>query len=124
MQVLSVAGGWRKVLDRFKADHVREMDNPNQVVVLLIDFDAQANRLEEARAEIPNHLIDRVFVLGVWTEPEILRADLGRSYEQIGREMAEDCRVGRDMIWGHELLRHNASELARLRQHVRPILFP
>jgi hypothetical protein len=25
--------------------------------------------------------------------------------------------------WGHELLRHNASEIDGLRQHVRPILF-
>jgi predicted ATPase len=28
-----------------------------------------------------------------------------------------------DMTWGHELLRHNAGELARLREHVPPILF-
>jgi hypothetical protein len=37
--------------------------------------------------------------------------------------MAQDCRDETGTIWGHELLRHNAGELARLRDHVRPILF-
>lgn len=124
MQVLSVAGGWRRALDRFKSDHVSEMDNPNQVMVLLIDFDGRVGRLDEAKAEIPNHLVDRVFILGVLTNPEALRANLGGSYEQIGGEMAEDCREGRDTTWGHELLRHNSSEIARLRVHILPILFP
>ena len=123
MQVLLVAGGWRKVLERFRSDHVREMDNPNQVVVLLIDFDAQANRLEQAKAEIPDHLIDRVFILGAWTEPEDLKADLG-TYETIGLAMAKDCREETDRIWGHDLLRHNSSEIDRLRERVCPILFP
>ncbi len=38
-------------------------------------------------------------------------------------ESAQDCREDTDTIWGHDLLRHNASELARLRHQVRPILF-
>jgi hypothetical protein len=62
-------------------------------------------------------LKDRVFVLGVWSEPEALKANLG-SYETIGMAMAEDCREETDTIWGHDLLRHNASELDRLREHV------
>jgi hypothetical protein len=37
--------------------------------------------------------------------------------------MARDCRDDTDNIWRHELLQHNAGELARLRQRVRPILF-
>ena len=92
-------------------------------MVLLIDFDGKEDRLEEAKAGIPGHLTDRVFVLGAWTEPEALKADLG-SYETIGLALAKDCREGTDTTWGHDLLRHNATELDRLRKHVRPILFP
>jgi hypothetical protein len=123
IQVLRAAGGWVKVLDRFKSDHVRGMDEyPGRFVVLLIDFDGKQNRLGRAKAEIPARLNDRVFVLGILTEPEKLRASLG-SYETIGMAMAKDCREGTDAIWGHDLLRHNASELDRLRERVRPILF-
>ena len=35
------------------------------------------------------------------------------SYETIGRAMAQDCRNNTSNIWGHELLRHNSSEIAR-----------
>jgi hypothetical protein len=93
-------------------------------MVLLIDFDGDRERLTKAKAEIPEHLIDRVFILGTVTKPEALKqANLG-SYEEIGSAMAKDCREETESIWGHELLQHNASELDRLREHVRPILFP
>jgi hypothetical protein len=124
IQVLPVAGGWTKVLDRFKSNHVREMDKyPGRFMVLLIDFDGQADRLDRAKAAVPDHLQDRVFVLGVWTEPEYLKPDLG-SYETIGRALAKDCREGTDSTWNHGLLRHNSGEIGRLRERVRPILLP
>ncbi len=125
MQVFPVAGGWNEVLHLFETEHAMEMDRcPSRFIVLLIDFDRVQNRLETARARIPGHLTDRVFVLGAWSEPEDLRrAGLG-SYETIGKAMAEDCRNGTNRTWGHELLRHNASEIDRLRQHILPILFP
>jgi hypothetical protein len=124
IQVLEEVGGWTEVLDRFKSDHVSGMDNyPNRFMVLLIDFDRREDRLNQAKSVIPDHLTDRVFILGVWTEPEALRrANLG-SYETIGRAMARDCREETDTAWGHELLGHNARELDRLRKRVRPILF-
>jgi len=123
IQVLEEVGGWIEVLDRFTSDHVTGMDKyPGRFMVLLIDFDARKDRLSRVKATIPDHLIDRVFVLGVWTEPEALRSDLG-SYESIGRAMARDCREGTDTTWGHGLLRHNATEIERLRELVRPILF-
>lgn len=97
--------------------------NQNRFMVLLIDLDKQHDRLDVVKAEIPTGLADRVFVLGARPEPEDLKkAKLG-SYEAIGLAMAKDCREETDTIWGHPLLQHNASELARLRQHVRPILF-
>ncbi|MBZ5611605.1 MAG: hypothetical protein LAP38_25370 [Acidobacteriia bacterium] len=124
MQVLPVAGGWLKVLDLFVSDHVREMDRfSHRLMVLLIDFDGRNDRLLQAQARIPPHLRHRVFILGTLSEPQSLRPDLG-SFETIGSGMARDCREGTDTIWGHNLLRHNTSELDRLREHVCPILFP
>src|SRR5262249_13953650 len=123
IQVLEEAGGWNEVLNRFRSDHIIEMHRyPHRFMVLLIDFDGREDRLDNAKAIIPDHLKDRVFILGTWSEPEALRQDLG-SYETIGLKMAKDCREETDTTWGHNLLRHNASELDRLRMHVRPILF-
>lgn len=125
IQVLRVAGGWRRVLDIFKSQHVGAMEGcPSRFMVLLIDFDQRGERLEYARATIPEHLTDRVFVLGTWSNPEALKAAMGRvPYEIIGSALAKDCRDETDTTWNHDLLQHNASEVVRLREHVRPILF-
>jgi len=125
IQVLPEVGGWTEVLDHFRSDHVVGMDlYPNRFMVLLIDFDRDEQRLQIAKAKIPEHLTERVFILGAWSQPEALKkANLG-SYETIGLAMARDCHEETDTTWGHHLLRHNANELGRLREHVRPILFP
>src|SRR5208282_3630673 len=117
MQVLNPAGGWMKVLALFQSTHVVEMQKyPHRFMVLLIDLDEKQGQLDKAKAVVPEHLTERVFVLGTWSQPEALKqANLG-SYESIGAKMAQDCREGTTTIWGHELLRHNASELDRLRQ--------
>jgi hypothetical protein len=113
IRVLEEAGGWTKVLERFLSDHVLAMSRfPGRFMVLLIDFDGRKDRLKDAKARIPEHLTDRVFILGAWSEPEALRASLG-SYETIGLAMAQDCREETVTTWGHDLLRHNASELQR-----------
>ena len=92
-------------------------------MVLLINFDSQQDRFDIVCKEIPNDLRDRVFILGVWGEPEDLRTSGLGSPETIGNGLAKDCHEETDEIWGHHLLRHNAIELDRLREHVRPILF-
>jgi hypothetical protein len=124
MQVLQVAGGWRNVLARFKSDHESDMRRyPHRYMVLLIDFDNREDRLDIAKNAIPDDLKDRVFVLGAQDEPEDLqRAGLG-SLETIGSALAKDCREETDKTWGHDLLKHNANELDRLREGIRPILF-
>lgn len=123
MQVLPEAGGWNEVLKRFNRDEVPGMDRwPDRFLVLLIDFDDTPARLETAKAEIPARLTERVFILGSLTEPEDLRKAIG-DYEAIGSLLAKDCRDETDKIWDHPLLRHNASELDHLREHIRPILF-
>jgi hypothetical protein len=124
MYVLPVAGGWNEVLERFLTNHVADMNRyPSRFMVLLIDFDGREERLQYAQGKIPGDLTERVFILGAWSEPEALkRAGLG-TYETIGLAMAQDCHHETDTTWGHDLLRHNASELGRLRERVRPILF-
>jgi hypothetical protein len=123
MQVLPVGGGWNEVLDLLMSVHIGEVDhNPNRFLILLIDFDGREGRLDHAKAGIPDHLTERVFIIGVLTEPEALKPDLG-AYEAIGLAMARDCREETYTTWGHPLLRHNDGELDRLRKHVRPILF-
>src|SRR6266576_2271215 len=78
LQVLPVAGGWQEVVKCFKADHVPEMNrNANRFLVMLIDFDKKQNRLDNVRAEIPDLLKERVFILGAWHKPEELRQNLG-----------------------------------------------
>jgi len=125
MQILRPVRGWTKVMEQFVSTHAREMrDCPLRLMVLLLDFDSDIERLERLQAEVPADLTERVFIIGALTEPEDLkRAGLG-SYDDIGAKMAKDCREDTDTIWGHELLQHNATEIDRLRQHVRPILFP
>jgi len=120
MQIDPVARGWRALLELFVSDHIPAMTRyPNRFVVLLIDFDRKDDRLNYAKSQIPDHLEDRVFILGVWSEPEDLKVPL----EEIGSALARDCREEIDVTWNHELLRHNVNELARLREQVRPILF-
>jgi hypothetical protein len=125
IQVLPAVGGWTQVFERLRSDHVVDMDRHlNRFMVLLIDCDGDEQRPQNARARIPQHLTERVFILGTLSNPEDLRrAGLG-SYETIGLAMARDCREDTATIWGHDLLRHNAHELERLRQRIWPILFP
>lgn len=125
IQVLPEAGGWTSALERFQSEHVAAMERyPKRFFVLLIDFDNQKEeRFHKVRTAIPEHLSERVFILGVLSQPEALRTAIPDSYEAIGLRMAKDCREQTYTIWGHDLLRHNATELDRLAKCVRPILF-
>lgn len=124
IQVLPLAGGWTRVLECFVADHVADMARyPDRFMVLLIDFDGDEARLDFAKNGIPGSLSERVFILGTLTEPEQLtRAGLG-TCEEIGSALARDCREETDTTWNHLLLRCNTSEVVRLRERVRSILF-
>jgi hypothetical protein len=123
IQVLPEAGGWIRVLECFTEDHVWAMARfKERFMILLIDFDNKEARLQSVKTKIPTHLNERVFVLGTLTEPEDLKNDLG-SFETIGSALAKDCREGTNETWSHELLRHNAPEILRLREQVRPVLF-
>jgi hypothetical protein len=112
------------VLKRFESEHVGAMRKYHERrMVLLVDFDERDNRLEQIKTGIPDDLKDRVFILGVQSEPEALkRARLG-SLEDIGSRLATECREGKREMWAHDLLKINASELDRLQQNVCGFLF-
>ena len=125
VQVLVEAGGWCDVIDIFLKDHVAGMETYDcRFIVLLIDFDNHEDRLDFARSKIPEHLAERVFILGALTEPEVLRRAVALTYEQIGLELARDCMQGTNTVWSHPQLQHNSAELERLRASIRAILFP
>ena len=125
MQVVDPAGGWQEVLKKFQTEYIRRLHaDPLGHVVMLIDFDGQyPNRRATFASAVPSDLADRVFVIGTRQTPEDLRAALKRSFEQIGRDLAEDCFANTQTLWGHAQLEHNAPDCQRLIQIVKPFLF-
>lgn len=125
IQVLPSAGGWGKVMNDLKEVHAPEMQKyPYRMMVLLIDFDnQQKDRLSYVKNQIPQDLTDRVFVLGVLSEPENLRKTIQRTFENIGEALSKDCSDDMNELWGHDLLKHNKTELDRMILSVKPFLF-
>lgn len=117
-QVLPIAKGWKKVVELFEEQHVPEMaNNTFRNIVLLVDFDSDfENRISSINARIPDRLKSRVFVLGVYSEPEKLKANLGSpSFEKIGSTLAVECETKQHNWWKNALLVHNVPELVRIR---------
>ena len=91
---------------------------------MLIDFDHDLqSRLTYVRDNIPNTLVDRVFILGVLSEPEDLKGGTGLNLEVIGEALSKDCVDNTQTVWSHDLLRHNETELQRMILSVKPFLF-
>ncbi|HAI68549.1 MAG TPA: hypothetical protein DCM38_03825 [Gammaproteobacteria bacterium] len=126
IQILPPPGGWIKVLNAFRDNHISEMHKyKNRMMLLLIDFDQDETRLANIKNQIPDELKARVFVLGTQSEPEKLKKHIanGKTFEEIGKALAEDCVNETDKIWGHALLKHNREELARMIPFIKPFLF-
>lgn len=118
------AGGWGEVLNRFEETYKDDLlKNPNGILIMLIDFDSHADRIEKAKSRIPDPLKERVFVLGSWSEPEKLRKALGVNFEKIGGSLADDCYEDITKVWTHDLLKHNLPELRRLRSTTSKFIF-
>jgi hypothetical protein len=120
VQVVAPAGGWARLLDTFKKEYVPLLQNAHTHVVMIVDFDGNvAVRRLHFEAEVPEPLRARVFVIGPRDTPESLRQSLGKSYEDIGRSLADDCDGDRTGTWDHELLKHNEVDRLRLLQTVK-----
>lgn len=125
-------GGWTDVVKKYLKYEVPKMRKyDKRIIVLLIDFDCDTKdkspekRFFQVSKEIPDDLKSRTFVLGTLDEPEELRKKLkfSLSLEKIGETLVEDCPDKRNPLWNDEMLRHNAQELDRLLEAVRPFLF-
>jgi|HubBroStandDraft_1064217.scaffolds.fasta_scaffold16614_4 hypothetical protein len=123
--VLPEARGWAHVRDDFASDHIDAMRQYRQrIMILLIDFDNNfPRRLHSMQKVIPGDLTERVFILGVRTEPEALKQAMNKSLEDIGTAMAEECRTKSYTVWSSHLLSHNANELSRICHAVDGWLF-
>lgn len=124
IQILNPAGGWKKVIDVFENVHVKEMQNNDyKSIILLIDFDNHHDkRLKLIKNKIPDDLKDRVFILGVLSEPEKLKKEFN-GFEKIGASLSQDCSDNTRKTWNHALLKHNKDELDRMVELVKPFLF-
>jgi len=127
IQILPPLGGWTKVRDSFKDNHVSAMyEYKDRMMLLLVDFDNQyEKRLGNIKNHIPDDLKERVFVLGAQSEPENLKKNIANlnTFEAIGKALAQDCVNETDDIWGRDLLKHNRNELDRMISFVKPFLF-
>lgn len=124
IQVLPVAGGCEIAVRNFLNEEVPKLPKYTQRrFLLLIDFDVDSERWNKISKQIPGDVSERVFVLGVLTEPEQLKAMLGMNYEKIGASLADECYRNERKFWAHELLAHNEAELIRLNESVRSFLF-
>ncbi len=124
IQILPIANGWKKVVDKLMNDHVRKMRQyPQSMMVLLLDFDQCEDRLIYVESHIPEDIKNRVFVLGVQSNPESLKRNIQKSFEAIGESLATDCAENKNELWGHRLLIHNKTELERMIVSVKPFLF-
>jgi hypothetical protein len=125
IQILPPVGGWNKVVDEFVEVHAVEMRKYTlRTILLIIDFDGKmVERLKYISDKIPADLADRVFILGVQTEPEELKRILHKSLEEIGKALSQDCEDNTRTTWECSLLAHNRAQLDRLFVSVRPFLF-
>lgn len=124
IQVLPPVGGWKKVVDDFREVYAPVMKGyPERRIVLLIDFDQKYEKRLSCVKDISPELVDRVFVLGSLSEPEDLKRNIGKSFEKIGEALSQDCVNNTRHLWGHDLLKHNESELDRMILSVKPFLF-
>jgi hypothetical protein len=125
IQILPIVGGWSKVIEEFESVHAPEMRKYSERrIVLMIDFDNHADRLDCVKGRIPKDLSDRVFILGALSNPEELNASLNRKgLENIGASLSKDCSDNTRKVWGHSLLKHNQTELDRMVSSVKPFLF-
>ena len=124
IQIVAPAGGWVKALEKLEVDYFTLLrSNQNSHVLVLIDCDAKSNRINNAFAKVPSEIKERVFILGTLNEPEVLKRSLNTPLEKIGELIIEECFDANQKIWQHEQLKHNATEVARLKSVLFNIVF-
>ena len=122
IKVLPVADGWRVAAEQLRGAlgaGLREF--PERRLLLLIDFDGDSERRTKVVEGVPSEIVSRVYILGVSSEPERLKANRW-SFGEIGETIAQGCVDDAYGFWSGPLVIHNRSELERLRESVRPFV--
>ncbi len=123
IQTLPFSRGWTNVRDEFEKDHIGEMRKwRERRMILLIDFDRREDRFTEMIRVVPEDLRERTFIFGASHEPEEIRRDTGRSVEEIGESLADECVSGSLDLWNHPMIAHNRPEFDRLCRSMREFL--
>ena len=130
IRILPPAKGWINVAEKVEEKHFifRMIKFKDRFSVLLIDFDRNKDRVTDVWTHlkenaVPEELRDRIFILGILSNPEDLRKHIKKSFEEIGESLAEDCSNNTYRLWQNDLLKHNSSELDRMIKFVKPFLF-
>lgn len=112
-------GGWVKVFAALD-DVAKELcQYPEMRLLLLIDFDHEFSRRYQ---EFDNKCRQigyqsRVFLLGAdHREAEDLKKTLNLNFEMIGKKLVEGCPGETIALWKNPHLRHNLTEIERMRQ--------
>ncbi len=130
IQILNFANGWRKAQTQITSPDSSEIKHlhsfPAAHLLVVLDFDEEADRLVQIQNNIPAMLQNRVYIIGIWDEPKTLRQQLKLKYsfEEIGAALLEECLLpGNGAItWEHSSLQHNQAELQRFKINVCPFL--
>jgi hypothetical protein len=123
--VLPIAKGWSKGKERLSELCEKRLSKCKTAYALLIvDYDGDRDRGSKIKSSLPAEVKDRVFVIGILSEPERLKSSINQKYEDIGRLVAEGCREKSTDFWEQqELLAHNLDEVQRLSKAVRNFFF-
>jgi hypothetical protein len=124
LQVLGLANGWLKGKDKIlelSESRLREYEKAH--ALLLVDHDGDSARGSNIKDQISDDIKDRVFVIGVLTEPEELKS-ANQKYEQIGGLIADGCKDNNSDFWQHKLLVHNLEDVRRLSEAFHDLFFP
>lgn len=127
-----LAGGWTKAVDNlsnFWIDNLR--NNLNLFLLILIDSDRDPNRISQIISKIPNDLKERIFVMGCFNEPEILKQQshiaikqmdkkAKISNENVGKVLFQHCKDNpENNLWYSDELKHNLTEIERLKENTK-----
>lgn len=130
IQIGDSARGWQNVLEQFSRTCIPSMERyQKQYTLLLLDFDGKGEtRVNNIQSYIPSHLEERVFFLGCQNEAEDLKRELGGGrLEKMGETLAQICYDNfsgqTENPWACIQLRHNARQVRRLTEKVRPFIF-
>ncbi len=111
------AGGWPRAEVQLERQ-INELDNYSQrIVIVVIDFDNEGEQRRERFLEVvPEHLRERVIVLGPVGKCEQLTSELAIDRESIGRKLARECQEDAWESWNCTQLAHNQPSASGFRQ--------